>query len=48
MFAAIGKRDYKALSLAMKAGGITVGKVPGEMVMDDIPGIVGSLTVFPL
>ena len=48
VFAAIGKRDYKALGLAMKAGGITAGEAPGEMVMDDIPGIVGSLTVFPL
>ena len=47
-FAAIGKRDYKALGLAMKASGITAGRAPGEMVMDDIPGIVGSLTVFPL
>ena len=48
VFAAIGKRDYRALSLAMKASGITAGKAPGEMVMDDIPDIVGSLTVFPL
>ena len=48
VFAAIGKRDYKALSLAMKASGITAGRVPGEMVMDDVPGIIGSLTVFPL
>lgn len=48
VFAAIGKRDYKALGLAMKAGGITVGNALGEMTMDDVPGIVGSLTVFPL
>lgn len=48
VFAAIGKRDYKALGLAMKAGGIVVGEAPGEMVMDEVPGIVGSLTVFPL
>lgn len=48
VFAAIGKRDYKALGLAMKAGGITAGEAPGEMVMDEVPGIVGSLTVFPL
>lgn len=48
VFAAIDKRDYKALGLAMKAGGITTGEATGEMVMDDVPGIVGSLTVFPL
>lgn len=48
VFAAIGKRDYKALGLAMKAGGITAGEAPGEMVMDEVPGIVGSLAVFPL
>lgn len=48
VFAAIGKRDYKALGLAMKAGGITAGDAPGEMAMDDVPGIVGSLNVFPL
>lgn len=48
VFAAIGKRDYTALDRAMKAGGITAGEAPGEMVMDEVPGIVGSLTVFPL
>ena len=48
VFAAIGKRDYAALGHALKAGGITAGEAPGEMVMDDVPGIVGSLTVFPL
>jgi len=48
VFAAIGKRDYRALDFALKAGRITLGGVPGEMVMDDIPDIVGSLTVFPL
>lgn len=48
VFAAIGKRDYVALGHALNAGGITVGNALGEMTMDDVPGIVGSLTVFPL
>jgi len=48
VFSAIGKRDYAALSRAMKAGGIAPGASPGEMVMDEVPGIVGSLAVFPL
>lgn len=48
VFAAIGKRDYAALGHALKAGGISAGDAPGEMVMDDVPGIVGSLAVFPL
>ena len=48
VFAAIGRRDYTALGHALNAGGISAGNAPGEMVMDEVPGITGSLAVFPL
>lgn len=48
VFAAIGRRDYAALGHALNAGGITTENASGKMTMDDVPGIVGSLTVFPL
>lgn len=47
VFATIGKRDYQALDSALTAGGITAGGKPGELVMEEIPNVVGSLTVFP-
>ena len=48
VFAAIEDGDLEALGAALKAGGIAAGGTPGEMVMDEIPGMVGSLAVFPL
>ena len=47
VFESIKNRDYNALNKALTAGGIILEE-NGSMIMNDIPNIVGSFTVFPI
>jgi hypothetical protein len=47
VFESIKNRDYSGLNKALIAGGIILEE-NGSMIMNDIPNIVGSFTVFPI